>query len=226
MLKLFTVCTQKNKHFIEEHFNLQDNYDMYIPNWYVSSAETSLTFKQDVEDIHKCDIILVLDNEYNIYTFSLIYEAYRSNKPIYLLSEMNNIFYNSLISMLGINYYLISDISLLPLSLYTKSEHKIINSKLNSDEEKKNARQILCGFIKEPTSIVSKKDGGFIFEWYSDPEKVNIYKYFIKLQVDLNCNFLYMEYYDELVYNKGSNEIDTLIFKINKFIQDLESLRE
>ena len=84
---------------------------------------------------------------------------------------------------------------------------------------------MLNDFEKEPTMVYTSRDNDIIFEWLSDPEKVDYCKYFVQLilYLDGSCNLKVM-YYNEVVRDKKSMDIDYTVGKLNRYVHDFESL--
>ena len=71
----------------------------------------------------------------------------------------------------------------------------------------------------------TSKDNEIIFEWLSDPERVDYCKYFVQLVLCLNEGYnLKVMYYNEVVYDKIITDIDYCISKLNRYVHDFESL--
>jgi hypothetical protein len=87
MVKLFIVCSKKNKTEIENYLYLQDKYELVLPSWYVKGEEVADNFSKDIDNLKSCDFILVVDSTLSLYTYCQIYEGWRQNKPIYIMQE-------------------------------------------------------------------------------------------------------------------------------------------
>lgn len=222
MVKLFIVCSKRNKADIENYLYLQHKYDLLLPTWFGDGEESSDNFKEDIEKVKKSDIVLVIDPVLNLYTYSQIYESYRQEKPIYVLKETN--IFKTLLEVIGIKYKYIKDINLLPISKHIKIDEKVYNL-FTEDELKDNARNILNDIEKEPLMAYISRDTDIIFEWQSDPEKVDYCKYFVQFILYLNggCNLKVM-YYNEVVCDKFSRDIESEIYKLNRYLHDFDSL--
>ena len=223
MVKLFIVCSKKNSANIEKYLGLERNFEFVLPKWYNDSDEVSENFKKDVESLQSCDAVLIVDTDLNLYTYSELYEAYRINKPIYTVKETP--FFKTLINVLGIEYELASDLTTLPFSKYVKTDKNVQNLKGTTRELMNHARFLLNDFEKEPTVVYLSRDNDIIFEWLSDPEKVDYCKYFVQLILYLDGTYkLKVMYYNEDVCDKKSTCLTDMIYKVNRYVHDFESL--
>ena len=86
-------------------------------------------------------------------------------------------------------------------------------------------KSYVVDFEKEPTMVYTSRDNDIIFEWLSDPEKVDYCKYFVQLilYLDGSANLKVM-YYNEVVRDKKSMDIDYTVGKLNRYVHDFESL--
>lgn len=223
MIKLFLICTKKNKKMIENYLNLQNDFDLYLPSWYEDEDEVSDFYKKDIETIKNCDIILVIDANFNLYTCAEIYEGYRNQKEIYMIHEVP--FYKTMTSVLGIEYQLVSSLDDLPLSKYTKFDNIIQNLKGVKYDLIRKTRLVLNDLNKEPTVIYTSRDNCVFIEWLSDPEKVDYCKYFVQLGLDYDngCR-LKVLYYDEVVCDSYSKDLEKCTYKVNRYLHDFDSL--
>ena len=223
MVKLFVVCSKKNKDNIDKYLSLQDKFELILPNWYKDAEEKPENFKKDVESLQDCDAILIVDTELNLYTYSEIYEAYRNNKAIYTVKETS--VFKTLTSVLGIEYTIVSDLTTLPFSKYIKMDKNVQNLHGASFELKNRARFLLNDFEFAPTVTYLSRDNEIIFEWLSDPEKVDYCKYFVQLILYLDGSYkLKVLYYNEEVCDKKSTCLTDMIYKVNRYVHDFESL--
>jgi hypothetical protein len=223
MVKLFIVCSKKNKGVIENYLHLQDKYDLVLPSWYVKGDEVADNFSKDIDNLKSCDFILVVDSTLSLYTYCQIYEGYRQNKPIYIMQETSA--FKMLLTTIGIEYSILNDLNNLSYSKYIKIDNSIQNLKGVLNSQKEFARILLNDFEQEPTMTYISRDNEIIFEWLSDPEKVDYCKYFVQLilYLDGSCNLKVM-YYNEVVRDKKSNDIEYTVGKLNRYVHDFESL--
>lgn len=223
MVKLFIVCSKKNKGGIENYLHLQDKYDLVLPSWYANGEEVADNFSKDIDNLKSCDFILVVDSTLSLYTYCQIYEAYRQNKPIYIMQETSA--FKMLLTTIGVEYIVLTDLNNIPYSRYIKIDNSIQNLKGVLNSQKEFARILLNDFEKEPTIVYISRDNEIIFEWLSDPEKVDYCKYFVQLilYLDGSCNLKVM-YYNEVVRDKKSNDIEYTVGKLNRYVHDFESL--
>lgn len=75
MVKLFIVCSKKNKTEIENYLYLQDKYELVLPSWYVKGEEVADNFSKDIDNLKSCDFILVVDSTLSLYTYCHRYYA-------------------------------------------------------------------------------------------------------------------------------------------------------
>lgn len=223
MVKLFIVCSKKSKKEIENYLYLQDKYELVLPSWYKKGEEIADNFSKDTDNLKSCDFILVVDSTLSLYTYCQIYEGYRQNKPIYIMQETSA--FKMLLTTIGIEYTVLTDLNDMPYSRYIKIDNSIQNLKGTSATQKEYARILLNDFEIEPTMVYTSRDNDIIFEWLSDPEKVDYCKYFVQLilYLDGSCNLKVM-YYNEVVRDKKSMDIDCTVGKLNRYVHDFEGL--
>ena len=201
--------------------SLRDSYEVIYPSWYDDGCdENEHYFRLDIEKIKNCDLVLLVGGYLNLYTYCEVYEAYRSSKPIYTLTDID--VYKSLNNILGIKYIKINTLDNLSFSKYSDSDVKIVDLKNIDESIKEQARKLLCDFDKEP--IVLVENDSIIFEWNSDPEKVDYCKYLIRFVVSKDIYELKVMYYDEEVCNYRGSNVDSYILRVNKYINDFEKL--
>jgi hypothetical protein len=196
---------------------------LVLPSWYVKGDEVADNFSKDIDNLKSCDFILVVDSTLSLYTYCQIYEGYRQNKPIYIMQETSA--FKMLLTTIGIEYSILDDLNNLSYSKYIKIDNSIQNLKGVLNSQKEFARILLNDFEQEPTMTYISRDNEIIFEWLSDPEKVDYCKYFVQLilYLDGSCNLKVM-YYNEVVRDKKSNDIEYTVGKLNRYVHDFESL--
>ena len=224
MLKLFIVCAKRSDFLVKNLNNeLGDYYEVIEPASFETGEENSENFKIDIENVRASDIILVLGGYLSLFHYAEIYEAYRSKKPIYTLSDIMP--YKVLSSILGIEYRVVHNLKELSLSRFVDLDKRVQESSVDNDC-KLVAREILNKINVEPLLIVENNE--IIFDWESDPEKVDYCKYSIRLRVlkvDDKLKYgLKVMYYDEVVCDYIGIELDSYILRVNKYIEDFGKL--
>ena len=222
-MKIFIVCSKKYKHLINylniSALNLHNI--VYYPSWYIDNGqENGDNLKKDISVIKDCDILFIIGGTLNLYNYIQIYEGYRNGKSIY--SYGDNLKNNKLSNILGIDCVKIKDFYELPMSKFIELDRQIQLLYRIDENIKLSARNILCDLNKEP--IVFVENDFIVFEWKSDPEKVDFCKYLIQFRILNNGYKLDIFYYDETVYSKENNNLELNIYRINKYLEDFETL--
>lgn len=224
-----------------DNFNLEDNYR---ENEFEHSRWKKEMFQESIAKIKYSDMLLVVNN--NIEgriphyiggaTLLEMYEGFRQNKPVYVLNELPDCPYRD--ELIGVTTRVINgDFSQMTKSKYFESDNKLL-SFLNksypwdnkrdltvSKELIEKGRDLLDYFYFEP-EIYPLVDKGLQFEWESDTDIVDKYKYYIEFCIYENniCSCLIQYYNKDICVIEESTDILGCIKGVNTYLTNFHKI--